>query len=344
MVSQAQRATTRYPWPMIETAQNPELPKRLKWPRLALWILLAIAALSLALLLCGYVPQVIDNLTDVGYAEFFTNVLGVLATVIGLSIAGLLTAEQLDLERLDRSKDRRLSAKRDVLMDVIRGLNKMLGQFVRLASIEVEQNEIGKSFGEGFSQAAPGWAVADLPTVALLQKLINEASIEFIELSKERAPLVALHDEAETWEKVLDASNVDNQHLFRMQTDATGAGRENEAKRWSELYQLAVRQMPEIRNDRDKARNALDDQRIPYLVKCIFIHRRLRTEYRRLISRIRTEIEVDNPGVDGYLAFDLAADLEDSKFVRHLMQTFNQHHELIIQEARKSGCKLEDPK
>jgi hypothetical protein len=325
---------------MIETAQKPDRPKRMKWPRIALWILLASASFALVLLLCGYVPAVIDNLTDADYAEFFTNTLAVLVTVIGLSIAGLLTAEQLDLERLDRSKDRRLSAKRDVLMDVIRGMHKMIGQVARLATIEIEQNEIGKAFAEGLSQAAPGWAVADLPTVALLQRIVNETSLEFIELSKERTPLVKLHDEAQTWDKVLDASNLDNERLFRMQTDATGTGREDEAKRWSELYQISVRAMPSMRGDRDKVRAELEQLHIPYLLKCLFTHRRLRTDYRKLQARIRAEIEVDDEAIDGYPAFDRAADVQDKRFVRHMRQNFPDHHELILQLAKQAGCDI----
>jgi hypothetical protein len=175
---------------MTQIAQNrTDLATRLKWPRMVLWLLLAIASAALVSLLCGYVPEVIDNLTDAEYAEFFSSTLAVLATVVGLSIAGLLTAEQLDRERLDRSKDRRLSAKRDVLMDVIRGMHKMLGQIVRLASIELKQADIGKAFGEGLGQAAPGWAVGDLPTVALLQKIVNDAGVEFIELAQARSSL-----------------------------------------------------------------------------------------------------------------------------------------------------------
>lgn len=327
---------------MTKSAQKPARPKRLKWPRIALWILLASASLALVLLLCGYVPAVIDNLTDAGYAEFFTNTLAVLATVVGLSIAGLLTTEQLDLERVDRSKDRRLSAKRDVLMDVIRGMHKMIGQIPRLATIEIEQNEIGKAFGEGLSQAAPGWSVADLPTVALLQRIVNETGLEFIELSKERTPLVKLNDEAQTWDKVLDASNLDNERLFRMQTDATGTGREDEAKRWSELYQISVRAMPSMRADRDKVRAELEQLHIPYLLKCLFIHRRLRTDYRKLQARIRAEIEVDDETIDGYPAFDRAADVQDKRFVRHMRQNFPDHHELILQLAKQAGCDLDE--
>ncbi len=309
---------------------------------MALWILLASASLALIMLLSGFVPAVIDTLTDDGYAEFFTNILAVLATVIGLSIAGLLTTEQLDLKRVDRSKDRRLSAKRDVLMDVIRGMHKMIGQIPRLASIEIEQNEISKVFGEGLSQASPGWSVADLPTVALMQRIVNETNLEFIELSKERWPLVKLSDESRTLDKVLDSSNLDNKRLFRRQTDATGAGREDEAKRWSGLYRISVSAMPSIRDDRDKVRAELDQLHVPYMLKCVFIHRRLRTDFRKLQARIRAEIEVDGEMIDGYPAFNHAADLQDKRFVRHMRQNFPDHHELILQLARQAGCDMGD--
>lgn len=299
------------------------------------------ALVTLLALMSGYMPDVLGTkLTADAKAGFFANALGVVATVLGLSIVGLLTTEQLDLERRDRAKDQRLTAKHAILMDAIRGINKMLAQIMALATVEKDQSEISTAFGEGYSEAAPAWAVAELSTVSGLQKLANKITQQFMWLSIERNPLVAMLDEWQGREKVLQAAHADNQRLFRLQTDATGIGNELDARRWSELFRFSVAQMPEMRKDRDEAQEKLDDARIPYLLKCAFISRRLRTGYLRVLADIRVEIDVD-VSLAGVADFINAADPEDAVFVNYLKSIFLQHSELIDRLAREAGCRID---
>lgn len=293
------------------------------------------------MLLIGYVPTIVSKaLLTAGRAEFSANIFGVLATVIGLSIAGLLTAEQLDLERMDRSKDRRLSAKHAVLMDAIRGLNKMIGQVTRLANIETEHAEIAKSYGEGFSQAAPGLAVAELDTVAKIQKLTHETGYEFMTLTIERFPLVAMFDDCETQDKVIKAAHADNSRYFQMQTEATGAGRSDDAKRWSDMFRTGVEQMPKMREQLAKSRDEFEGKRAPYFIKCLFVNRKLRNHYRSILTSIRVEIEVDADEVAALSTFNYGVSVEDRVFIDFLINQFPKHRREIIDHAQAAGCDI----
>jgi hypothetical protein len=309
------------------------------WPRAALWVLIGCAVASLGLLLLGYRPIVLG--ADKTPVDFFTSALSVIVAVLALSIAGLLTAEQLNLEREDRSKERRLSAKHAVLMDGVRGLNKMLAQIPRLASVETDQSDISKSFGEGFSQAAPAWAVAELPTVARLQRLTNDVSLQFMKLSQKRFPLVEMADDCDTFDKVIDSAHADNSRLFQLQTDATGSGDADAAKRWHQLFEIAVAQMPKLREDRDAARKKLSEARVPYLIECIFEGRRLRNEYQQILARVRAEIEVDDDASSAVESFLQAADLQDQIFVDHFKGMLPPYRDLIDRSAREAGCRIE---
>jgi hypothetical protein len=151
---------------------------------------------------------------------------------------------------------------------------------------------------------------------------------------------VRTQDQVDTLDKVLDAQHNDTERLWAMYTDATGAGHNEDAMRWHALFQTSKQAMPAMRADRDKLMDEFDKQHIPYLLKCMLVHRRLRTDYRKLQARIRVEIEVDDDAFDNYPTFDHAADVQDRRFVRHMRKQFPDHHELILDLAKQAGCDL----
>jgi hypothetical protein len=310
----------------------------LKAIRIALVLILFVSLAGLLFALWGYVPAPINPGLDPGErAQFLSGLLTALTTLAALSAAGLLATEQLDLERRERASDRALSAKREVLMDTIRGLNLAIRQIGEMSDLSIKWADISASFQAGLSQASAGFAVAKLSTVRRLQALHDETGLEFLKLAQKRMPINRLWQIVEDRRQSIKLAKADRKRLLELRSAATANNDHGAITHWRMNLVQIDESIESQKNQLASAMEELGQAHLPFALTCLVKHRKIRDTYRDVVAHIRTEIGVDKDSSESLQAFMDATLPNDRAYVGQMKRIFVGYEAQVDEMARSLG-------
>lgn len=237
-----------------------------------------------------------------GQAELVGNALIAIPAILAIVVTALVALRQFRHERIEKRKDRAFEARKEILMESVRGASRVIGSITRLSDMSQTITSILESFQRANEQLTVGYAVASIDTVKKARDLMNAAGPIFIDSLVKRRPLDDIKFDIEMCQSNLDHQMADNKAILDMQRDAIAAvNKDDSAKVLNELFQAGDKQFKLIVAERNEAMQRMSEAQIIYsrgnFERCIPLHQKLR-DY---IASVRLDIELDEGNSKAFL-------------------------------------------
>lgn len=235
-----------------------------------------------------------DAIGASGQAELIGNAVIAVPAVLAIVVTAIVASRQFRHERTEKRKDRAFEARKEILMESVRGASRLLGSINRLSDMSQTVSSILESFQRANEQLTVGYAVASIDTVKRARDLMNAAGPVFIDGLVKRIPLDDIKREIDMHQSSLDHQMADNKAILNMQRDAIAAvNQPDSAKVLNELFQAGDKYFKEIAAERNEAMERMGEAQMLYsrgnFERCIPLHQKLR-DY---IASVRLDIELD---------------------------------------------------
>lgn len=118
--------------------------------------------------------------------------IGYVISVLGICITALIAISQLRQERQQKTLDRELETKRNILLDAVRGMSQAQQAFSSLSDLQVSYTEIVKLFQSGMAQITVASSVASLHAAKAGKEFTDKLGPLFLDAAMKRMQLEML--------------------------------------------------------------------------------------------------------------------------------------------------------
>jgi hypothetical protein len=147
--------------------------------------------------------------------------IGIVAVaMLSLFGTGWFASKQLKHDREEKSKDRALELKKELLIQGVRGAQEMIGALSSAADLKLELSAISAKFQNGSAALVAASAVADIRTVAAGRSFVEEAGPAMMRVIAARVPAMMCQSDFDINQKIVADNNAETQRLLLVQKDA----------------------------------------------------------------------------------------------------------------------------
>lgn len=221
----------------------------------------------------------------------FGIVLGAMITVV---VTAVIATRQFRHERVEKTKDRALEIKKEVLLDGVRGAQQLLSGIASFSNLSRAPEQITSDIQSGIGLMTVAGAVASQKTVEAGRALVEAAGPVVIEFIGRRKPLDEMQHELQIIQKQIDQVSGDNRMVLELQRQAIMASHDDEAKFHSSVFEENHKHFMALIDARDSLIRSLERKQVPLVREAVEAQARLSEKLRELIAQVRIDMGIDS--------------------------------------------------
>lgn len=186
----------------------------------------------------------------------------------GVLLTAVIALRRYREEQQGRADDRELEIRKKLMVRGVRGLLHSAQVLGAAANLSIDSDELDKRLNAGGAEFMTAMSMASVKTAELAKEAHLAILRRYLEIKRDRAKLVELHDHYLITTRLLEAQGETNDRLFRQQEAMMlSDGQEDKILLAQKFIEVGRKAFDEIREDREKALHELEAARTPFAIE-----------------------------------------------------------------------------